>query len=104
MSLAANAVVAAVTVPVVDADVTRRKNVQSRVKAKKYASLRLRKSKSHGSPSHRVNLKRRVNPKMVMSHAASAVIVNNVMTSALSEPLKTLISSAMALTQQARIQ
>ena len=102
---AASAVVAVVTVPVVDADVIRRKSVQSHAKAKKYVSLRLRKSKSRVSPSHRVSLKRRANPKTVMSHVANAVIVSNVMTSVHSLSMKIPILSAQtALTQQARIQ
>ena len=101
----ASAAVAVVIVPVVDADVIRRMNVQSHAKAKNYVSLRLKKSKSHVSPSHRVSLKRHANLRTVMSHAANAVIVSSVMTSVRSQSMKIPILSAQtALTQQTRIQ
>ena len=85
---AASAVVAVVTVLVVDADVIRRMNVQSHAMRKMVASLSLRKSKNHVSPSLSVSLKRRVNLKTVMSHAANVAIVSNVMTSVRSQSMK----------------
>ena len=94
-----SAVVAVVIVPVVDADVTKRMNVQSHVKPRMLVILKPRKSKSHVSPNHRVSLKRHANPKTVMSHAVNAAIVSSVMTSVRSPPMKIPILSTTVLIQ-----